>query len=192
MASIYSRFKEMVQRQPQAPALRTATQTVGYSRLDALAAAIQARFPDERPRTVGIVMDHGVELVATILAVLRAGAAYVAAEPGLPPERIRYMMSEAGVDFVATTDAYRHRFAGFRTITVPATLRPLAPERMAETEAGRTPAPVAVHADAPAYVIFTTGRSGRSNGVVVSQANVMHFADAFEHEFRIGRADVVM
>lgn len=192
MASIYSRFKEMVQRQPQATALRTATQTVGYSRLDALAAAIQARFPDERPRIVGIVMDHGVELVATILAVLRAGAAYVAAEPGLPPERIRYMMNEAGVDFVATSDAYRHRFAGFRTITVQAALKPLAPERMAETEAGRTPAPVAVHADAPAYVIFTTGRSGRSNGVVVSQDNVMHFADAFEREFRIGRADVVM
>ena len=75
MASIYSRFKEMVQRQPQAPALRTATQTVSYSRLDALAATIQARFPDERPRIVGIVMAHGVELVATILAVLRAGAA---------------------------------------------------------------------------------------------------------------------
>ena len=42
-------------------------------------------------------MDHSVEMITSILAVLKTGAAYVPAEPSFPIERIRYMMKESGV-----------------------------------------------------------------------------------------------
>jgi len=71
-----------------------------YGELDALATEIADGFPVKQPAKVGIVMSHSVEMIATILAALKSGAAYVPAEPSFPKERIKYMMEDC--DFVVT------------------------------------------------------------------------------------------
>ncbi len=58
--------------------------------------------------SVGIVMSHGAEQIAAMLAVLKSGAAYVPAEPTLPQERIDYMMQTAGVSFIITDNYCRN------------------------------------------------------------------------------------
>ena len=98
--TIYSRFREMVERHPDSPAIIEEDRTLTYSELDGMADAILAKFYDKKPSFVGIVMHHGAEQIAAMLAVLKSGAAYVPAEPTLPQERIDYMMHTAGVDFI--------------------------------------------------------------------------------------------
>ena len=86
MQSIYSEFKKIVSSSPDGIAVKDDLRTLTFSELEALADTIAAGFPVRNPAYVGIVMDHGVEMIASILAVLKTGAAYVPAEPSFPIE----------------------------------------------------------------------------------------------------------
>ena len=100
-------------------AVQDGSRTLTYAQLDALADTIATGFPTRNPAFVGIVMDHSVEMIASILAVLKTGAAYVPAEPSFPIERIRYMMKESDVDFIITHGKYVDYINhGFRKMTV--------------------------------------------------------------------------
>ncbi|MDE7421955.1 MAG: AMP-binding protein [Muribaculaceae bacterium] len=106
--TIYSCFREIVRKYPQLPAVIEDDRTLTYAELDAMVDAICVKFYGRRPNYVGVVMHHGAEQIAAMLAVLKSGAAYVPAEPSLPQERINYMMKSAGVDFIITDNYCRH------------------------------------------------------------------------------------
>lgn len=66
-----------------------------------------SKFYSKPYSTIGIVMSHRIEMIASILAVLKSGAAYVPAEPSLPQTRIDYMMQTAGIKFIITDNYCR-------------------------------------------------------------------------------------
>jgi len=179
MRSIYSKFRKNVSAIPDAVAIKDDSRTLTYAELDGLIDTIAAGFPESNPARVGVVMDHSVEMIASILAVLKTGAAYVPAEPSFPIERIRYMMTESDVDFIITQGKYvesvRH---GFRKMCV---------------ERGQEIRPAQVEdrsrANSLAYVLYTSGTTGNPKGVQVTNANVCHYARAFSHEFNPGQGD---
>lgn len=166
--TIYSRFKEMALRQPDAPAVVTDGGAVSFSELDAMAAAVAARLGAREGRLVGIVMRHGAPQVAAMLAVLASGAGYVPAEPALPQARIDYMMKAAGVDLVID-DAFCEGL-------------PPAPAPLADRSVP----------DGIAYVLFTSGTTGRPKGVVVENHSVVNYAEAFGSEMKVGPGDVML
>lgn len=165
--TIYESFSKWVRLQPDAVVAVEDSRSVTYRELDAMANAIMSKFYTERYKTVGIVMSHGVEMVAAMLAVLKSGAAYVPAEPTLPQNRIDYMMRTAGVRFVITDDYCRDL-----------------PEAK--------PLPDRSEADGVAYILYTSGTSGRPKGVVVENHSVVNYAEAFEREFHVGPGDVML
>ena len=73
--TIFSRFKELVGKTPDAAAVIEEDRTVSYSQLDYMVDCILAKFDDIRPEYVGIVMSHGAEQIAAMLAVLKSAAA---------------------------------------------------------------------------------------------------------------------
>lgn len=165
--TIYSRFSALAAVQPDADAVVEDGRSISYRDLDVMANAIMSKFYAKRYPAVGIVMSHGIEMIAAMLAVLKSGAAYVPAEPSLPHERIDYMMRTAGVDFVITDDYCRD---------LP-TAEPL-PDRSVP--------------DGVAYILYTSGTSGRPKGVVVENHSVVNYAEAFEHEFHVAPGDVML
>lgn len=165
--TIYSRFSRLAAVQPDADAVVEDGRSISYRDLDVMANAIMSKFYAKRYPAVGIVMSHGIEMIATMLAVLKSGAAYVPAEPSLPRERIDYMMRTAGVDFVITDDYCRD---------LPA----------AEPQPDRSVP------DGVAYILYTSGTSGRPKGVVVENHSVVNYAEAFEHEFHVAPGDVML
>lgn len=166
--TIYSGFKEMVCRYPDAPAIIEDDRTITYTELDRMADGIMAKFYDADPEFVGIVMHHGAEQIAAMLAVLKSGAAYVPAEPTLPQERIDYMMQTAGVKLIITDNYCR---------------RPAEPS--AEMPDRSRP-------DGVAYVLYTSGTTGKPKGVVVENHSVVNYAGAFEAEFHTGPGDIML
>lgn len=166
--TIYSKFREVALRQPEAPAIIEEAETLTYAQLDRLANRIMARFYDRRLPVVGIVMSHGAEQVAAMLAVLKSGAAYVPAEPSLPQERIDYMMHEAGVQLVLTDRFCRH---------------------LPETTENQPDRSVP---DGLAYILYTSGTSGRPKGVEIENHSVVNYAKAFETEFKTGPGDIML
>ncbi len=166
--TIYSRFKDMAMKYPESPAIVEDNRTISYAQLDAMADAILARFYDKKPSFVGIVMHHGAEQIAAMLAVLKSGAAYVPAEPFLPKDRIDYMMKTAGVKLVITDE--------FCESLPPAT----------ETYEDRsTP-------DGVAYILYTSGTTGKPKGVIQENHSVVNYCEAFEEEMHTGPGDVML
>ncbi len=106
MKTIYDVFKQQVTAHPDAIAVMDEKKSLTYGELDAMATEIADGFPIKNPAKVGIVMSHSVEMIATILAALKSGAAYVPAEPSFPKERIKYMMEDC--DFVVTDKGIQH------------------------------------------------------------------------------------
>lgn len=102
--TIYSRFKELVNNDPDHPAVIDERTCVTYAGLDRLVDTLISRFPSFIPARVGIVMDHSVEMVAALMAVIKSGAAFVAVEPDFPPGRLVTFLVENGVDFVITQE----------------------------------------------------------------------------------------
>ncbi len=86
--TIYSRFKELVISDPDRPAVIDERLCVNYSGLDRMVDTLISRFPSFIPARVGVVMDHSVEMIAVIMAIIKAGAAFVPVEPDFPPERM--------------------------------------------------------------------------------------------------------
>lgn len=166
--TIYARFKEMVDKYPDSPAVIEDDRILTYSRLDTMVNAILAKFYDRKPSFVGIVMHHGAEQLAAMLAVLKSGAAYIPAEPSLPQERIDYMMHTAGVDLVITDNFCRHLQPTDREMT----------DRSAP--------------DGIAYVLYTSGTSGKPKGVIVENHSVVNYSEAFEAEFHTGPGDIML
>ncbi|WP_425508417.1 non-ribosomal peptide synthetase [Streptomyces roseirectus] len=121
---------------------------------------------------VGVCLDRAAELVVTLLAVLKAGAAYVPLDPAYPRDRIVHTARDAGLALTVT------RGAEF-----------LPTDRCAPDEQGTGPLPE-VSADAPAYVIYTSGSTGRPKGVVVPHRNVVALVDATRDEYGLGAEDV--
>lgn len=165
--TIYSRFSQWVASLPDAVAVAEDCRSVTYRELDAMANAIMSKFYAKHYSAVGVVMSHSIEMIAAMLAVLKSGAAYVPAEPSLPQKRIDYMMQNAGADFVITDDYCRDL-----------------PEAQ--------PLPDRSEADHPAYILYTSGTSGRPKGVVVENHSVVNYAEAFEHEFHVAPGDVML
>lgn len=165
--TIYHRFSQWVDRQPEVMAIVEDGRAVTYRQLDVMANAIMSKFYSKRYPTVGIIMSHGIEMTAAMLAVVKSGAAYVSAEPSLPRERAGYMMATAGAEFVITDSFCRN---------LPQS--PLLPDRSSPGGA--------------AYILYTSGTSGRPKGVVVENHSVVNYAEAFENEFHVAPGDVML
>ncbi len=165
--TVYDRFSRWVGWQPNALAVIEDGRSVTYRQLDIMANAIMSKFYAKQCRVVGVVMGHSIEMIAAILAVLKSGAAYVPAEPSLPEDRTDYMMRSAGVDFIITDEYCRN---------LPEA-QPLADR----SEPGGV-----------AYILYTSGTSGRPKGVVVENHSVVNYAEAFENEFHVAPGDVML
>ncbi|HSV68461.1 MAG TPA: MupA/Atu3671 family FMN-dependent luciferase-like monooxygenase [Mycobacteriales bacterium] len=170
---------ELVARQasqtPDAPALLGADQrpedALSYREMERRAGELAARLRalGVGPGVpVGVYLDRSPELVVTLLAVLKAGGGYLPLDPGYPPDRISFMVSDSGTPVIVTRGALARRIA-----ELPATVLRLDAD-------GQGPSQSTVDGAAPAgddlcYLIYTSGSTGRPKGVMISHRNVLHF-----------------
>lgn len=179
--TIYSKFQEIVQKQPDHPAVKDEFREVTFAQLDSLIDEIGTRLP-KGEKFIGIVLDHDIEMIATMFAVLKSGACYVPAEPTFPNGRIAYMLQESGTHYVVTQEKYADKFHD---------------ENLIFLEPG-VKIPQAIHAsdqstpDGLAYILYTSGSTGKPKGVSVMNRNVTAYVRAFQNEFHPGPADKML
>ncbi|MEV5013905.1 non-ribosomal peptide synthase/polyketide synthase [Streptomyces sp. NPDC053780] len=142
-----------------------------YAELDAraerLAAALAARGAGPE-RFVAVAVPRSAELVVALVAVVRAGAAYVPVDPGYPADRIAHIVRDAGAMLVLTTREAEER------LPRDGTPRLLLDDPAASPEPAATAPTAAPSPDHPAYVIYTSGSTGRPKGVVVSHRAIVN------------------
>ncbi|HEX8906342.1 MAG TPA: amino acid adenylation domain-containing protein, partial [Longimicrobiaceae bacterium] len=150
---------------PDAPAVSGDGFRLSYGELDRAASrvahALLARGV-RRGEAVAVCMERSPELVAALLGVLKAGAAYLPVDPAYPAERIAFMLRDAGAPVLVTQTALAERMAGFEVPVLAVDAR----AALAEPSSDARPA-VAVDPSDLAYVIYTSGSTGRPKGVMV-------------------------
>lgn len=166
--TIYGVFKDVVDKQPDSIAVVEDGKHVSFAQLDGLVDNILTKFYDYHYPVVGIVMSHGINQIAAMLAVLKSGAGYVPAEPKLPKDRINYMMENAGVELVIDDDFCKN------------------------LEGTNQSFPDRSKSDGVAYILYTSGTTGRPKGVTVENHSVVNYARAFENEMKIGKGDIML
>ena len=125
-------------------------------------------------------VDRGVDMLAALLGILKAGAGYVPLDPQFPHERLAYMAADAGLAMLLTTREHAAHFdLRGRPVLLLDELRPNSPRRRAtrigRDDGGALPEDVA-------YVIYTSGSTGRPKGVRVPHRAVSNFLDQHARE----------
>ncbi|MFF2144925.1 amino acid adenylation domain-containing protein [Kitasatospora sp. NPDC058190] len=168
-------IEAQARRTPDAVALIDGDRELSYAELEARANRLAHELTAHGAgpeRLVAVAMERSAELVVTLLAVLRSGAAYLPIDPSHPAERNAYLLGDAAPVLLLTT---RETAAGLPDSGVtrlvldePATAAAIAARP--DTAPARTAWP-----GNPAYVIYTSGSTGRPKGVVVTHRSVVDY-----------------
>ncbi len=180
-------FEQQVRLRPDAVALRFADQSTSYRQLDERANKIahyllaQGVKPDQR---VAVYLDRSPDMVAGILGIAKAGAAYVPLDSSYPVERLAFMLEDSDatcllshsqlrrLDLAASRTLYLDLWGG-ENVVAHTPQRDYGPQNLA-------------------YVIYTSGSTGKPKGVMVNHRSLFNRICWMQKEFDIGPAERII
>ncbi len=178
-------FAEQAATRPDAPAVDYGDCGLSYGQLNAranrLAHALLARglVPEE---PVGLCLEPGLDLVAGLLAILKAGGVYLPLNPAYPPERLAHMVADAGARRVLTRPELLER--------LPSDLETLYPDAPEIQTLSPVDPPLQGGPERLAYLVYTSGSTGEPKGIAVTQGAVARLVLATDYT-QLGPDDVV-
>ncbi|WP_137811337.1 non-ribosomal peptide synthetase, partial [Gordonia sp. GAMMA] len=187
--SLAELFARAARTHADRPAVTDTTSTLDYREIDERSAAVAAALSARGVSTgdlVAVATSRGVDLVSSILGVLRSGAGYLPLDTTNPVDRLRFIVSDAAPSAVIIDDTTADFELWSRLGTTPVV--PVA--QLIAEGAAATSEPVAVHPDSRAYVIYTSGSTGRPKGVEVTHRDVVTLMDTAADDFDIDETDV--
>src|SRR5438270_3420346 len=182
-------FETQVRARPDAIAAVRGDRQLTYRELNAranqLARALVARGLT-REGVVGVVTERNLDWIAAVLAIFKAGGAYLPIEPHFPADRIAKMLSRAGAMLVLTdrSSSAADRGAACCAPTIP--IDTAYQEGHPDGDLG-----IRVTPDQLAYVYFTSGSTGEPKGAMCEHAGMLNHLFAKIDDLRIGEWDVV-
>ncbi len=192
---LHSFFESSCDRVPSATALECDHHVLTYADVEARANRL-AHFlrglgigPESR---VALVLPRSVEAYAALLGVGKAGAVFVPVDPASPPDRLAYIAKDAEVDLVLTTSAHAPVAAGLDcpVVRLDACVDELAAQSAARPLPECTGTEAEDH-DPVAYIMYTSGSSGRPKGVEVAQSSICNFLDVVPRVYGVQPDDRV-
>ncbi|GAA0799437.1 non-ribosomal peptide synthetase [Spirilliplanes yamanashiensis] len=180
-------FAARVAAAPDAVAVWCDGATVTYAELDARVNRLARHLAEHGVRPgalVAVAVPRSVELVVSLLATLRAGAAYLPVDADYPADRIAFMLADASAAVVLTAHG-----APLPELDVPVLD---AADPLTGVDAGPVPPPPGWGGRSPAYVIYTSGSTGRPKGVVIDHAAIVNRLVWMQAEYGLGPGDRVL
>jgi amino acid adenylation domain-containing protein/non-ribosomal peptide synthase protein (TIGR01720 family) len=168
-ATLVDAFAAQAARRPGATAVVEGGRSVSFGELDhrssVLAGLLRARGVGPE-QVVAVALPRSTDLIAALLGVLKAGAAYLPVDVDYPADRVSFMLADSGAAFVVT------------------------PSVMADLDGA--PVPATAHPDGPAYLIYTSGSTGTPKGVLVTHRAVTAQLAWAQDRFPLGPDDRVL
>ncbi|GAA5530707.1 amino acid adenylation domain-containing protein [Herpetosiphon gulosus] len=165
--------EQQVQRTPNAPAIRWNNQIVCYTELDQRANQL-AHLLLQRGVTqgamVGVYATRCPEMVMSLLAILKAGAAYLPLDPAYPAERLQYLVADSAASLIVQAS---HQ--ALPTLVSNASILDVVAEAETLASLPNTAPVVDFDPQQLAYVIYTSGSTGKPKGVLIQHQGVVNY-----------------
>ncbi|WTG79236.1 amino acid adenylation domain-containing protein [Streptomyces sp. NBC_01563] len=184
-------FEQHAAQTPDAVAVSFEDESLTYAELNERANRLahlligQGVGPEQ---TVALALPRSLELVISVLAVLKTGAAYLPLDPDYPADRLTYTLTDARPTRLVTVSPAASALPESETpvllLDAPQTQTELA------AAAATNPQNIGLRPDNAAYIIYTSGSTGRPKGVVIPHQNVLRLLDATDHWFGFNNTDV--
>ena len=180
--------RERSLQQPEATAVICGEERIAYGELERAAERLAQRLRAAgatRDTLVAVLCEPSIATIVAVLAVLKAGAAYLPLDARYPPERLRSVIADAQ-PVVALTDAqHAARLSGsVKTLSID--------DGESSSVGGGSESPARREASDLAYVIYTSGTTGEPKGVEVEHRSVVAYLDAVIDAYGLSANDVVL
>ncbi len=174
LPNVVELFERICDETPAAVAVKFGDQIVTFADLNTRAnqtANFLLREGVSEEEIVGILLENSAEMMAAILGVLKAGAAYLPIDASYPAERVSYILSDAKVSFLLTDAANSAKFAFDETIQ-----KVLLDAENSEIRGQNAENPnTEIDCRQTAYVIYTSGSTGKPKGVMISHRGLDNY-----------------
>ncbi|MCX4775570.1 non-ribosomal peptide synthetase [Streptomyces sp. NBC_01264] len=189
---VHELFEQRVRRHPDAVAAQHGNRRWSYQELNTRANRLARALRAQGLRHEGVVavaMERNLDWLAAVLAVFKAGGAYLPIEPHLPAERIEAMLARAGCGLVITEPA------ATATLQPALASRPEVRTLFVDTAYGEehagTDLGIDVTPDQLAYIYFTSGSTGEPKGAMCEHQGMLNHLYAKIDDLEIGEGQVV-
>jgi amino acid adenylation domain-containing protein len=183
-------FEEQVRKAPNRSAVVWGEESITYQQLDLRANKLAQELPKiglRRDCIVGIFLEKSPNLVVAMLAVLKAGGAYLLLEPSLPPQRLKWMVQDANPSVVITAGGMLDVLPEWNT-----SLLVMDKEEKANASETTKPVTSGVKPENLAYVMYTSGSTGRPKGVLVPHSAICNQVHWRQSTFPLSDKDAVL
>jgi amino acid adenylation domain-containing protein len=182
--TLHAIFSAQAARTPEATALAQGDTRITYAQLDSRSDAIAAHLVAHGAGEAGIVglcMERTPDLVAALIGILKAGAAYLPIDLAYPPERLAFMLEDARAPLLLTQRSLAGRIPqNTASIVFTDDIPPV-----------RTlPSIPPAAADPLCYVLYTSGSTGKPKGCCITHQNIVRLFTATDPWFRFNERDV--
>lgn len=191
-ASFSLRFEQQVEQTPDALAVEGFCERLTYRELNARANRL-ARYLQDRgvadESVVGLLLERDASALVGMLAIMKAGAAYLPLDPTHPQERVAWLLKDADAHVLLTEERFRSlveslsdESSSMNAVYLDTHWEEIAHNRDENLEHWS-------HGEQLAYVIYTSGTTGAPKGVGVEQRNLVNYCDAVWREMRLAAGD---
>ncbi len=175
-------FEEQVTKTPKKTAVVFEGKQLTYEELNVKANKLAAYLRKKGVKAETLVpfcMERSLEMIVTVLAILKAGAVYVPVDPEYPAERIRYMLEDTGAGLIISNIGKLSSSAtlsNYEIVNIPEDW-PLISEESAANQ------PIMRDADNLAYVLYTSGSTGKPKGVRMPGSGLVNLLHWQQQQF---------
>ncbi|WP_152629653.1 non-ribosomal peptide synthetase/type I polyketide synthase [Haliangium ochraceum] len=192
---VHELFAQRAAETPDAVALTFGDRALSYAELEAranqLARHIRARALRLGVRVgpsvlIGLCLERSLEMVITVLAIAKTGAAYMPLDPAYPSERLAFILDDSQTALIVTQKAFAGRLSDHAERLL---LLDAQPEELDRYE--RTPLESTVSPSDLAYVLYTSGSTGKPKGVEVNHRGLTNVIWDCARELKVGAEDTL-
>jgi amino acid adenylation domain-containing protein len=185
---IHQLFEEQVALTPQAVAVVFENQQLTYGELNDRANQVAHYLQTLQVRAeslVGISIERSLEMIVGLLGILKAGGAYVPLDPAYPEDRLAYILEDAQVSVLLTTEDLAESFAAYAgsLVCLDQDWPKISAQPTINLVSSVTP-------DNLAYIIYTSGSTGKPKGVLIPHSNVGRLFEATQDWYHFDQYDV--
>ncbi len=192
VTTIHELFEQAAEKYPQNIALVYGSTQLTYQQLNEqatqLAVQLRTQYNLTPDTIVGLMVDRSERMILGLLAIVKAGAAYLPIDPTYPTDRIAYMLEDAGVKLLLTESELLFNLPAYEGELFALDVAQPLPSGRPEREFGGE---VCVEG-LVAYVIYTSGSTGKPKGVQVAHQGHVNMALSQIEQFGITASDVVI